>query len=107
MRDGSVSSAIFYCVLMLPGDVASKDHLEFASLLNFRTVLILGRREKSQMRLRRRWLFPPTLLLDANGIILQKWPGTNRNRNVRESMARQIVSDALNQLAIRQSIRDN
>jgi len=100
VRDAIANSTIYYCVLMLPNDVASTQHLEFANSLELQDrAYFASAREKSNAA----WatmVIPSHLLLDANGTILQKWPGTNRNRSVRESMANQIVSDALNQLAM-------
>ena len=33
VRDRIANSTVYYCVLMLPNDVASKDHTEFANTL--------------------------------------------------------------------------
>lgn len=105
VRDAIANSTIYYCVLMLPNDVPSKEHSEFADLLHLRDrAYFASAREKPNAALAM-MVIPSYLLMDANGTILQKWPGTNRNRNVRESMAHQIASDALNQLAMVQSNR--
>lgn len=107
VRDAIATSTIYYCVLMLPNDVASKEHSEFANLLDLQDrAYFASARNKSNEALAM-MVVPSHLLLDANGTVLKKWPGTDRNRDVRASMAKQIVADALSQLAMTQSTRRN
>jgi hypothetical protein len=40
-------------------------------------------------------VLPSHLLLDANGLIVKKWPGTNYSASVREKMANQIVTETI------------
>jgi hypothetical protein len=43
-------------------------------------------------------VLPSHLLLDANGLIVRKWPGTDQSAKVREKMANQIVADTVEEL---------
>ncbi|HEX8653156.1 MAG TPA: hypothetical protein VF708_20225 [Pyrinomonadaceae bacterium] len=46
-------------------------------------------------------VLPSHILVDRNGVIVRKWPGTNRNQAVRKKMANQIVADTIEELSRR------
>jgi hypothetical protein len=46
-------------------------------------------------------VLPSHLLLDPNGVIVRKWPGTDQSANVREKMANQIVVDTIAEVRLR------
>ena len=47
---------------------------------------------------------PSHLLLDRNGLIVRKWPGTDRSERLRRSMANQIVADTVAESKLRASV---
>ncbi|HEX6044106.1 MAG TPA: hypothetical protein VFZ22_06425 [Pyrinomonadaceae bacterium] len=99
VRAAIEQSAISYCVIMLPNGVPTNEYLEFAASLGIKDhAFFSSAKEKSNYALAT-MVVPSHLLIDASGTIVQKWEGTNRNRDIREGMAKQIVSDARKQLS--------
>lgn len=47
-------------------------------------------------------VIPSHILIDPTGIIVRKWPGTDRNKKVRFRMANQIAADTLEELKHRE-----
>jgi hypothetical protein len=99
VRDAIQQSAIHYCVIMLPNEVPTDKYLEFANSLAIKDqAFFSSAKEKSNYALAT-MVIPSHLLIDASGRVVQKWEGTNRNSDIREAMAKQIVSDARKQLS--------
>jgi hypothetical protein len=46
-------------------------------------------------------VLPSHLLLDSRGVIVRKWPGTDKSPSVRRRMANQIVADTVEELKLR------
>lgn len=46
-------------------------------------------------------VLPSHLLLDNSGVIVRKWPGTDKSPQVRRRMANQIVADTVEELKLR------
>ena len=103
VREAIAHSSIYYCVMMLPNDVASTDYLDFAASIDLKNrAFVSSATEKSNSALAT-MVIPSHLLMDSNGTIVQKWTGTDRNQVVRQRMANQIVADALKELTAIQS----
>jgi hypothetical protein len=46
-------------------------------------------------------VMPSHLLVDCDGVVLRKWPGTDKSPQVRKRMANQIVADTVEELKLR------
>lgn len=46
-------------------------------------------------------VLPSHVLLDSTGVIVRKWPGTDKSPHVRRKMANQIVADTVEELKLR------
>ncbi|MEK6282054.1 MAG: hypothetical protein AABN95_16995 [Acidobacteriota bacterium] len=55
---------------------------------------------KSQIESLSMMVVPSHILVDRNGIILQKWPGTDSNKEVRDRMADQVLIDTFHTLGL-------
>jgi len=50
-------------------------------------------------------VLPSHILVNTDGVILRKWPGTDSSSRIRRRMANQIVADTLNELRQRASTK--
>ena len=99
-------AGIQYVLASFTSTISATNFFRFADSLELTTPAYLWDRSES--------IPPPTLfymvipshiLVDRNGIVVRKWPGTNNERPTRERMANQIVSDALVEFRARAAIR--
>lgn len=98
VREALDKSPIFYCVLMLTKGEPSGVYLEFADALGLKERFFVSSPEKKTNEALATMVIPSHLLIDSTGSVVRKWPGTNRNSDVRMKMANQIIAEALSQL---------
>lgn len=98
IREAIDNSPIYYCVLMLTKDEQSAAYQEFADALGLKDRFFVSSPEKKPNDVLATMVIPSHLLIDSTGSVVRKWPGTNRNSEVRMKMANQIIADALAQL---------
>jgi len=93
------SSGIPYFLLMLTNTDRTTQYFEYAGSIGLRSHALVWRTDEtappsslSEM------VIPSHLLVNRDGLIVDKWPGTHQNPVVRQRMINQITADAISYL---------
>jgi peroxiredoxin len=92
-------SGIEYYPMSVTTLKSSAQFVEYTRSLGIRApALLWQRRDEVPPESLFTMVLPSHPLLDANGLIVRKWPGTDQSAKVREKMANQIVADTVEEL---------
>ena len=96
IRDRLSTVGIKYYLLSPSPEVGSDRVFAFADSLNTDVpVFVWTRRDTKPAPSLVAMVTPSHLLLDPNGVVIARWPGSDEHKDVRDRMANQIVSDSL------------
>ena len=99
VSDQLASSGIPYFVVMLSGPNSAREYFAYADSLGLGSTAFIWRTDELQPPLSLvEMVIPSHLLLNRDGVIVDKWPGTHQDPLVRQRMTNQITADALKRI---------
>jgi hypothetical protein len=102
VRNRIARSGIKYYPASVTTHQSAGQFVEYTRSLGIRApALLWQRQEEAPPEALFTMVLPSHLLLDANGLIVRKWPGTDQSANVRERMANQIVTETAAEVTLR------
>jgi hypothetical protein len=102
IRNRIAASGIRYYAASVTTLQPSAQFVEYTMSLGIRSPAFLWQRQdETPPESLFTMVLPSHLLLDANGLIVRKWPGTDQSANVREKMANQIVKETVAEVTLR------
>lgn len=99
VRDKIVSSGIHYYVVMLCKGSNAEQYFAYADSLQLASKSFIWRTDQTQPPASLAGMVIPShLLLNAEGVVIDKWPGTDQNPDARQRMVNQIAADSIKHL---------
>ena len=100
VRDSIAAEGVPYYLVSITSSVPPMNFFNFANGLSLDAEAYLwDMKEAKPSNELFSMVLPSHILVDRNGTIIRKWPGTSPNQSIRQKMARQIVSDTSKELA--------
>jgi hypothetical protein len=95
VREGVVAEGVQYFAVCFNPTGPAQDFFEYAKALKFPEPALKWEGEVPPQGSVLDMTVPPHLLLNQEGIVLQVWPGSSTEKDIRQRMASQIINDTL------------
>ncbi|HKR02318.1 MAG TPA: hypothetical protein VJT09_16700 [Pyrinomonadaceae bacterium] len=99
IRDRVVPAGVQYCFVSVTTRQKQQDFAKYIRSLGISAPAYLWATDKPPVDALYTVVLPSHILIDRNGVVIRKWLGTDKRKEVRARMANQIVSDTLAELS--------